>query len=109
MNQKEYYESLAKVYVYDPKTKENFGGPLVFLDSFLKNLKAGYIVSIYKSDSYDQHKEMFMNESDFNLFRFLLMSEKDDLRLVIKTIEKTLVEYPNIGKINHSIVSFEII
>ena len=52
---------------------------------------------------------MFMNESDFNLFRFLLMSEKDDLRLVIKTIEKTLVEYPNIGKINHSIVSFEII
>lgn len=109
MNGKEYYANIAKVYVYDPETKEQFGGPLTILESFLTDHTVGTVISISNTDNYDSHKDMFMNESDYNQFRFLLITKAPSLQLLIRSIEESQVEYPHIGTIKHSITVFEII
>lgn len=109
MDRKNYFESLAKVYVNDSRKGDEFCGPLVIADSFVKKHHTGDTVVISRRDSYSWHnKNMFLCESDFYSFLAFLSFEKDELKLTIKNIDETELDYPNIGTFRHSVVEFDV-
>lgn len=110
MNKKEYHENLAKVYIYDPETGEKSGGPLVILTSWVNCHKVGDVVTISSTDGFEQHRDMFMKQIDYDTFIFMKLKtmDRDAITMVIRSIEYTTTDIPGIGSIHHPVILFEI-